>query len=180
MLLALVLSAIAAGPAVAAAAPTVSLPPVPAITAGPGGPVALADSIVVEKKAHLLTLYHLGRPIKTYRVALGQQPVGDKLSIGDQRTPEGLFSIDGRNPYSQFHLSLSISYPDAAHRARAEAAGVDPGGNIMIHGLPNGKGSTGAFHRTADWTNGCVALTNEEIEEIWRVVPIGTPVQIKP
>ena len=155
--------------------------PVP-VAVGPvrgGGPMALADSIVIEKKAHRLTLYHMGRPMRTYLVALGADPEKDKLSAGDRRTPEGLFSIEARNPYSQYHLSLQISYPDASHRARAEALGVSPGGNIMIHGLPNGKGRTGAFHRTVDWTNGCVALTDEEMDEIWSVVPIGTPVLIK-
>jgi murein L,D-transpeptidase YafK len=145
-----------------------------------GGPVGLADSIVVEKKARRLTLFHMGRPIRSYLVALGGNPVGDKIAAGDRRTPEGLFSIEARNPNSEYHLSLRISYPDAAHRQRAEALGVDPGGNIMIHGLPNGRGSVGSYHRTADWTNGCVALTDEEIEEIWSAVPIGTPVHIKP
>jgi murein L,D-transpeptidase YafK len=145
-----------------------------------GGPVALADSIVVEKTAHRLTLYNLGRPIRVYLVALGAEPAKDKLSAGDRRTPEGLFSIAARNPYSSYHLSLRISYPDAAHRARAQALGVSPGGDIMIHGLPNGQGRAGALHRLADWTNGCIALTDEEIEEIWNIVPIGTPVQIKP
>ncbi len=181
MLLALLLSANLIGPGT----PRAKTPPAPAATpvatrARGGGPMALADSVVIEKKAHRMTQFHLGRAIRSYRIALGAQPVGDKLGAGDQRTPEGLFSIDGRNPYSQYHLSLSISYPDDAHRVRAEAAGVSPGGNIMIHGLPNGRGKTGAYHRTADWTNGCVALTDEEIEEIWNVVPIGTPVQIKP
>lgn len=147
---------------------------------GGGGPVALADSVVVEKRAHRLTLYHMGRPIRTYLVALGADPAKDKLSAGDRRTPEGLFAIEARNPNSSYHLSLRISYPDAAHRARAEALGVSPGGDIMIHGLPNGKGKVGAYHRTADWTNGCVALTDEEMEEIWNVVPIGTPILIKP
>lgn len=151
------------------------------VVSGPGGgPVGLADSIVIEKKARRLTLFRLGRPMRSYLVALGGQPVGDKLSAGDRRTPEGLFSIEGRNPNSQYHLALRISYPDASHRLRAEALGVDPGGNIVIHGLPNGKGKVGAYHRTTDWTNGCVALTDEEIEEIWSVVPIGTPVHIKP
>jgi murein L,D-transpeptidase YafK len=145
-----------------------------------GGPIGLADSVVIEKREHRLTLYHMGRPIRSYLVALGGNPVGDKVAAGDRRTPEGLFSIEGRNSNSSYHLSLRISYPDAAHRQRAEALGVDPGGNIMIHGLPNGRGSVGAYHRTADWTNGCVALTDEEIEEIWSAVPTGTPVNIKP
>ena len=153
-----------------------------AVVAGPvhgGGPMALADSIVIEKKAHRLTLFHMGRPIRTYLVALGADVDKDKVSAGDRRTPEGLFYIEGRNPYSQYHLALQISYPDASHRARAEALGFSPGGNIMIHGLPNGKGKTGAFHRTVDWTNGCIALTDEEMDEIWSVVPTGTPVLIK-
>ena len=145
-----------------------------------GGPVGLADSIVIDKGARRMTLYHLGRPIRAYQVALGGNPVGDKIAAGDRRTPEGLFSIEARNPNSQYHLSLKISYPDARARRRAEALGVNPGGNIMIHGLPNGRGDVGAYHRTADWTNGCVALTDEEIEEIWTAVPIGTPVHIKP
>jgi murein L,D-transpeptidase YafK len=102
------------------------------------------------------------------------------MGAGDRRTPEGLFYIEDRNPNSRFHLSLRISYPDAAHRARAEALGVSPGGDIMIHGLPNGQGKIGAAHRAYDWTNGCVALTDEEIEELWNTVPIGTPVEIKP
>ena len=139
----------------------------------------MADSIVLEKKARRLTLYHMGKPMRSYQVALGN-PVGDKVSAGDRKTPEGLFSIAARNPHSAYHLSLQISYPDAVHRARAEALGLAPGGNIMIHGLPNGQGNLGAWHRNFDWTNGCVALTDEEIEEIWRVVPIGTPVEIKP
>jgi murein L,D-transpeptidase YafK len=145
-----------------------------------GGPVGLADSIVIEKAARRMTLYHIGRPIRSYLVALGGNPVGDKIAAGDRRTPEGLFSIEARNPYSKYHLSLKISYPDVRARQRAAALGVDPGGNIMIHGLPNGRGDVGAYHRISDWTNGCVALTDEEIEEIWSAVPIGTPVHIKP
>jgi len=180
MLHAILLGILTAVPPVAASGHAADMP-VPAVL-GPvhgGGPIALADSIVIEKKAHRLTLFHMGRPIRTYLVALGADVDKDKVSAGDRRTPEGLFYIDNRNPYSQYHLSLEISYPDASHRARAEAMGVSPGGNIMIHGLPNGKGFTGAFHRTVDWTNGCVALTDEEMDEIWSVVPIGTPVLIK-
>ena len=143
-------------------------------------PLGLADSIVVEKKAHRLTLFHDGKSMRSYLVALGGRPQGDKLSAGDKRTPEGIFYIDARQPNSRYHLALHISYPDAVHRARSQAAGVSPGGDIMIHGLPNGLGAAGASHRVNDWTNGCVALTDEEIEQIWSVVPIGTPVEIKP
>ncbi|MEP6729950.1 MAG: L,D-transpeptidase family protein [bacterium] len=145
-----------------------------------GGPLGLVDSIVVEKKAHTLTLFRDGKPMRTYLVALGGKPVGDKLRSGDNRTPEGVFYIDARQPNSKYHLALHISYPDAVHRARSQAVGAEPGGDIMIHGLPNGLGAAGASHRLNDWTNGCVALTDEEIEQIWSVVPIGTPVEIKP
>jgi len=147
---------------------------------GPGGPVPLADSVLIEKKAHRLTLFHLGHVIKQYRVALGAEPEKDKLSAGDRRTPTGLFYIESRNANSEYHLALRIAFPDSAHRARAAALGLAPGGDIEIHGLQNGRGATGAFHRTADWTNGCIALTDEEIEEIWTSVPVGTPVEIRP
>jgi len=152
--------------------------PAPSVNPGPG-PVSIADSIVIEKKAHRLTLYHMGRALRSYRVALGANPGLDKVMRGDRRTPEGLFSIEARNPNSQFHLSLRISYPSARHRDVAAKLGVDPGGDIMIHGLPNGRRKVGKFHLTKDWTNGCVALTDEEMEEIWSAVPVGTPVEIK-
>ena len=168
--LSLVSAAQAAAP-IAARAPDVS---------GPGGPVPLADSIVIEKKTRRLTLYHQGHPIRTYLVALGANPVGDKQFAGDSRTPEGLFSIDYKNDQSDYHLALHISYPDASHRARAEALGASPGGDILIHGLRNGRGATGAFHRTVDWTDGCIALTDEEIDGVWSAVTVGTPVHIKP
>jgi murein L,D-transpeptidase YafK len=144
-----------------------------------GGPVGIADSIVIEKRAHRLTLFHMGRPLRTYRVALGKEPAADKMRAGDRRTPEGLFSIEARNPYSKFHLALRISYPDVRHIQQAQALGVSPGNDIMIHGLPNSRRTIGSAHRSTDWTNGCIALTNEEIEEIWNAVPVGTPVEIK-
>jgi murein L,D-transpeptidase YafK len=144
------------------------------------GPMGLVDSIVVEKRLHQLTLLRDGRVIRTYLVALGGQPKGDKIRAGDNRTPEGVYYIDARQPNSKYHLALHISYPDAAHKQKAQSVGAEPGGDIMIHGLPNGMGSAGALHRQNDWTNGCIALTDQEIEEIWSVVPIGTPIQIKP
>jgi murein L,D-transpeptidase YafK len=139
-----------------------------------------ADSIVVEKSAHRLSLYHDGALVRSYLVALGQQPVGDKVRRGDNRTPEGLFHIEARNPNSRYHRALRISYPDATHRERALALGVSPGGDIMIHGLPARQAWVGAAHRDFDWTEGCIAVTNAEIEEIWSAVPVGTPIHIKP
>lgn len=164
---------------IAAAPATLSGAALESTSVTAAGPLRLVDSIVVEKKARKLTLYADGKPMRTYLVALGAKPVGDKVKAGDNKTPEGLFYIDARQPNSKYHLALHISYPDAPRRARAEAMGVDPGGDIMIHGLPNGLGAAGAAHRRNDWTNGCVALTDEEIEQIWSVVPIGTPVEIK-
>ncbi len=140
----------------------------------------LADSIVVEKSHHRLSLYHRGALLRSYLVALGQEPVGDKMRVGDNRTPEGLFRIEARNPGSPYHRSLKISYPDAAHRARARSLGVSPGGDIMIHGLPARQAWVGAAHRDFDWTEGCIAVTNKEIDEIWGAVPVGTPILVKP
>jgi murein L,D-transpeptidase YafK len=155
----------------------VSRAPRPAATNALG---FVADSVVVEKRARRLTLYMRGEAMRVYRVALGRSPIGDKIRQGDNRTPEGVFRIDARNPSSQYHLALHISYPDDAHLARARALGVSPGGDIMIHGLPVWAAKAGPSHRENDWTEGCVALTNQEIEEIWSAVPVGTPVQIKP
>jgi murein L,D-transpeptidase YafK len=140
----------------------------------------LADSIHVFKAAHQMALVRNGQVIKRYAIALGGNPLGHKQREGDRRTPEGNYTISGRNPKSSYHLSLRISYPNEADRARAAARNVPPGGDIMIHGLPNGLGSLGAKHREADWTDGCIAVTDAEIEEIWALVPDGTPIRIHP
>jgi len=139
-----------------------------------------ADSIVVEKSKHQLSLYANGTLVRQYLVALGARPVGDKVRVGDRRTPEGIFRIEARKADSRYHRALRISYPDAAHRARARTLGVSPGGDIMIHGLPDRQAWVGAAHRDFDWTEGCIAVTNQEIEEIWSAVPVGTPIHIKP
>ena len=140
----------------------------------------LADSLVVEKGERRLTLYYRGVPVRKYRVALGRNPVGDKVSIGDYRTPEGLYYIIGRNPFSKFYKSLEISYPDSAHEDRAAELGVRPGGNIMIHGLPPHQAKLGAAHALIDWTEGCIAVTNAEVDELWRAVVDGAYIHIKP
>lgn len=139
-----------------------------------------ADRIVVEKKARRLTLVFRVRPIGTYKVALGRNPEGPKEREGDKKTPEGLYFIDSRNSASRYHLALHISYPNAADVKRAKDLGVSPGGSIMIHGIRNGFGWVGRLHTWFDWTAGCIAVTNSEIEEITRLVPIGTPVEIRP
>jgi murein L,D-transpeptidase YafK len=139
-----------------------------------------ADRIVIVKSERTLTLLRNGQVLKTYKVALGQEPKGAKIERGDNKTPEGLYIIDSRNPRSQYHLALHISYPNAADRERARKLGLDPGGAIMIHGLPQSYAWLGPLHHQTDWTLGCVAVTNPEIEEIWAMVPLGTPVEIKP
>jgi murein L,D-transpeptidase YafK len=139
-----------------------------------------ADRIVIAKSTRTLTLLRAGQVLKTYKVALGGQPVGAKDRQGDNKTPEGLYTIDSRNQHSQFHLSLHISYPSAADRERARRLGVNPGGDIFIHGGTPAWTGPPAARRYMDWTLGCIAVTNAEIEEIWAMVPVGTKVEIRP
>jgi murein L,D-transpeptidase YafK len=139
-----------------------------------------ADSILILKKDHVMELLADGKVIRKYKVALGQGGLAAKQREGDGRTPEGRYVIDARNEYSAYHKALHVSYPSAEDRKRAASLGVPPGGAIMIHGLPNGKGWAGSGHRLYDWTLGCIALTDEEIDEVWSLVPVGTPVEIRP
>ena len=135
--------------------------------------VEQADAIHVYKAQRRMELLRDGKVIKRYRIVLGDAPVGHKHQQGDERTPEGAYRITYRNPKSRFHLSLRVSYPNEADRRQARARGVDPGGDIMIHG------GTPKWY-TRDWTDGCIAVTNAEIEEIWRLVPVGTLIRIDP
>lgn len=139
-----------------------------------------ADQVVINKSKRELLLLRKGKLLRSYKVALGRNPVGAKQFQGDGKTPEGAYTISGRNVRSAFHRSLRVSYPSDADRDHARHLGRDPGGDIMIHGLPNGQGWIGAAHRATDWTQGCIAVTNAEIEEIWNLVPDGTPVEIHP
>jgi len=143
-------------------------------------PPKQADRIVIEKSKRTLTLMSGNTVLKTYKVALGGQPVGAKQRQGDHKTPEGLYVVDQKNPASQFHRALHFSYPSAQDRENARKLGVSPGGDVEIHGIGAKYGWVGAAHRQTDWTDGCIAVTNEEIDEIWPLVPVGTPVEIKP
>ena len=143
-------------------------------------PGTTIDRVVVEKAARKLSLFHDGRRLKSYRVALGRSPIGPKEKEGDMKTPEGIYKIDSRNAQSSFHLALHISYPSNDDNTHAAERGVSAGFDIMIHGIRNGLGWMGAFHRRKDWTAGCIALTDEEIEELWRVTPDGTTIEIRP
>jgi murein L,D-transpeptidase YafK len=141
---------------------------------------AQADKIVIVKSVRTMTLLSGPKVLKTYKVALGGVPAGPKRVEGDHKTPEGNYVIDAKNSRSQFHLSLHISYPSAADRENAHKLGSRPGGAIMIHGLARPFAYLGSLHRQTDWTDGCVAVTNAEIEEIWKLVPVGTRVEIRP
>jgi murein L,D-transpeptidase YafK len=163
----------------AAAACAVLVCSVPALSVPKKEPLQ-ADRVVIAKSERTLTMFRQGKVLKTYKVALGGEPRGPKTQRGDNKTPEGLYAIDARNPHSQFHLALHISYPNSADRERARGLGVNPGGDIFIHGLPPAFAYLGPLHRQRDWTLGCVAVTNSEIEEIWAMVPVGTAVEIKP
>ena len=138
------------------------------------------DRMVVKKAARTLSVFQHGREIKSYRIALGAVPVGPKQEEGDMKTPEGLYTIDYRNRHSDYHLALHISYPGPEDVRRAASRGTSAGCDIMIHGLPNGSGWLGSLHRQKDWTAGCIAVTDQEIEELWRITPDGTPIEILP
>lgn len=149
----------------------VPTPPPPPLT-------GQVDRIVIEKSARRMDLMQEGRVVRTYEIALGFAPTGDKDRQGDGRTPEGEFTIDRRNDRSAFHLSLGLDYPRPEDRARAAAGGYSPGGDIFIHGQPNALSER--FKLRGDWTAGCIAVTNAEMREIWAVTPIGTKVEIRP
>ena len=157
------LALLLAGPAAAQTQPEVDFAPV--------------DLVRVDKSARTLTLYAEGQPVRSYTgIQLGDEPVGHKRFQGDERTPEGRYTIDYGNPASSYHLSLHISYPDSRDRALARAQGRSPGGDIFIHGQPNGYGT----RVEGDWTDGCIALADAEIEELWGMVGDGTAIEIVP
>jgi len=139
-----------------------------------------ADMVLIEKSARRLMLISQGEVLKSFKIALGGNPIGPKERQGDNKTPEGTYVIDARNRDSRFHLSLHISYPNERDRIRARELGVSPGGDIMIHGIKNGFSWVGEAHTEVDWTKGCIAVTDEEIEEIGKLVPNGTVVEIRP
>jgi len=139
-----------------------------------------ADLVVIEKAARKLHLLQRGEIFRTFRIALGIRPTGDKQHEGDFRTPEGKYLLDSRNPDSDFFLSIHISYPDAADRREAREKGVDPGGAIMIHGQPNMPTRSEAYYRTQDWTNGCIAVSNSDMIDIWLMTSENTPIEIRP
>nr|WP_166174963.1 L,D-transpeptidase family protein [Altererythrobacter segetis] len=157
--------------------PKLALPPSPVAERVPNR-AAEVDSVLVDKSDRTLTLFSRGVPLKSYAgLQLGDAPDGPKHFEGDERTPEGRYTVDYRNPRSAYHLSLHISYPNAADRAYAAARGRSPGGEIFIHGQPN---ALAQGRMQGDWTDGCISVSNAEIEELWRAVPDGTAIEIRP
>lgn len=152
----------------------------PAVAAAPREPQAKADSVLVLKSQRRLILQRDGKPWKVYRVALGPVPWGPKTQAGDQRTPEGNYTLDYKLRHSRFHKAIHISYPNAEDRARAHKLGVDPGNRIMIHGQPNESELAPWEAQQFNWTNGCIAVSNAEMDEIWSLVTVDTPIEIRP
>ncbi|MCB9945355.1 MAG: L,D-transpeptidase family protein [Geminicoccaceae bacterium] len=143
-------------------------------------PTGQADRIVVYKRKRLLELLKGGTVVRTFRVALGRQPRGDKRYEGDGRTPEGLYWLDEWKGDSRFYKSIRISYPNRADIQEARSLGRPAGGSIMLHGLPEELQHWGAEHYLFNWTEGCIAVTNEEMDVIWNSVRPGTPIEIRP
>lgn len=147
---------------------------------GSAGDFPIADLVVVEKAKRKLHLVDDGKPFRTFDIALGIRPEGDKRQEGDFRTPEGRYILDSRNPNSEFFLSIHVSYPNQQDRREARSKGVDPGGAIMIHGQPNEPSRSEAYYRTQDWTNGCIAVSNSDMIDIWLMIGDNTPIEIRP
>lgn len=151
----------------------------PVMSNSPGESL-LVDQVLVEKKKRRLYLMSGDEVVRSYRISLGDNPKGHKLYEGDKRTPEGDYTLDWRNAGSDFYKSIHISYPSAKDREMAENWGLSPGGSIMIHGLPNGSEDMAFAYTGLDWTNGCIAVNNQEMDEIWQLVDDGTPIRIVP
>ncbi|TDG35582.1 hypothetical protein EZJ43_13250 [Pedobacter changchengzhani] len=141
---------------------------------------ANVDLLVVKKSKHQLLAYSNGKLLKSYKVSFGDAPIGHKEFEGDEKTPEGIYTINAKNDKSGYHKNLGISYPNLADIAHAKAIGKPAGGDVKIHALKNGLGAINKFQRLINWTNGCIALTNSEVDELYASVKIGTKIEIKP
>ena len=144
------------------------------------GEFPIADRVIIEKAARKLHLLQNGKAFRTFKIALGLRPVGDKKKEGDFKTPEGNYLLDARNKNSDFFLAIHVSYPNEDDRREARALGADPGGSIMIHGQPNVPTRSETYYRTQDWTNGCIAVSNSDMIDIWLMTGENTPIEIRP
>jgi len=156
----------------------------PLILLAPGlllaGEFPVADEVVIDKSDRELQLLSKGKVLRTFKIALGISPTGDKKAEGDFKTPEGRYLLDMRNPNSDYFLSIHVSYPSFEDRHEAQQVGLDPGGAIMIHGQPNMPSHTETYYRTQDWTNGCIAVSNSDMIDIWLMTGENTPIEIRP
>jgi murein L,D-transpeptidase YafK len=152
----------------------------PAVVFATSDELKPADQVLVVKSEHRLYLIRDGQPYRSYKVALGLNPVGHKEREGDFRTPEGRYRLDARNPSSDFFLSIRLSYPSADDVERARRHHWAPGGSIMIHGLPNVPRRPIDYYKSTDWTDGCIALTNDDMLEVWLLTRSNTPIEIRP
>ncbi len=157
-----------------------SLVTVCAMSASASANTETVSAVLVLKADRVLRLLNNGKTLKEYRVSLGKQPIGHKMQEGDRRTPEGRYILDWRNENSRFYRSIHISYPNARDARRAQQIGNDPGGMIMIHGRPSYYNATTRRYENRDWTDGCIAVTDSEMDEIWDMVDDGTPIFILP
>jgi hypothetical protein len=146
----------------------------------PGGQYQMADRVVVKTSERRLYLMRANQIVAEYPIRLGLNPTGHKLREGDFRTPEGSYELVRRNPKSEFFLSLEVSYPNESDKARAKQLGVKPGGLIMIHGQPNVRRKSPEYYENFDWTNGCIAVSNSDMVDIWLRTGVGTPIEIRP
>jgi murein L,D-transpeptidase YafK len=144
------------------------------------GDFPVADAVIIEKSDRELHLLNDGKIFRTFKIALGIRPQGDKKKEGDFKTPEGTYLLDERNPNSDYFLSIHVSYPSAVDRREANQNGLDPGGSIMIHGQPNAPSRSETYYRTQDWTNGCIAVSNSDMIDIWLMTGENTPIEIRP
>ncbi len=138
------------------------------------------DLLVVKKSDNKLMAYADGKLLKTYQISLGASPMGHKEFEGDEKTPEGVYAINAKNDKSGYHKNLGVSYPNENDIAHAKSIGKPPGGDIKIHGIRNGLGIISKFQRLINWTNGCIALTNTEVDELYASVKVGTRIEIRP
>jgi murein L,D-transpeptidase YafK len=156
----------------------------PLILLAPGllqaGDFPLADEVIIDKSDRELHLLNEGKVFRTFKIALGIRPEGDKKKEGDFKTPEGRYILDLRNPNSDYFLSIHVSYPSVEDRREANKNGENPGGSIMIHGQPNTPSRSETYYRTQDWTNGCIAVSNSDMIDIWLMTGQNTPIEIRP
>lgn len=155
-------------------------PPAPLASPAETRPGSRIEKVLVLKSQRRLELISNGEPLKTYRISLGKRPVGAKEREGDKRTPEGFYWLDWRKISERYNLAIHVSYPNVTDAAKASREGVSPGGMIMIHGTPDSKEYPEQLFHTLDWTEGCIAMSNIDMREVWNLVPDGTMIEIRP